>query len=306
VGGSKRTKRAQPQSSSRGSGSVGGSKRTKRAQPQSSTKREAEGRKPKAMARRRELWSVEEPAIDSDEAMGINAQAVKQLGHSEKGWARLQMEARDILRVDVSPLCSELDRLNGQGLPRGMVHLWIEPVLAHLTGHRCWHGAVQEEVCGLARCLYVLGSALKQQRMEAWRVGCLDSIRTVAKGARKYAAELAAQRDALGKGFEGEEVKEKTALMADLSRHAQGLQQYADDCEAVIKKHTGSALLLARKSTARPALVFAEAELLATPGIDEGRVAALIVELDTPMNPRKRVEGRAALPTYQLQLRIAR
>jgi hypothetical protein len=115
-----------------------------------------------------------------------------------------------------------------------------------------------------------------------------------------------AHREALHARFAGEEVKEKTALIADLNRHAAALDKYADGCVEVIKKYSGSRLLLARKSNARPALVFAEAELLATPGIDEARVAALIVEVDNPSNPRKRVEGRANQPTYELRLRIVR
>jgi hypothetical protein len=64
--------------------------------------------------------------------------------------------------------------------------------------------------------------------------------------------------------------------------------------------------LLVGSDGARPSLVFAEAELLSTPGINPKLVSELIIELENTSDPIKQVRARATRDTLELRLTIHR
>jgi hypothetical protein len=258
--------------------------------------------------RQKEPWPVSVHAIDTTEAMNLNWQLAQQLlGGPPPGWDRIQKEARESLGLDIGPLCRAFDEANRGCLPRGIVHLWIEPVLAHFTHHRCWNGPATEQACGFARSLYVLGAALEQLRVEEWRARVLGSIRDLRRKGEQAVARLVDDRTALLDALtrERRSVIPFEALLQGLQRQIKLQEDAIRGCDETTREQTGAAHLLGGRASARPALVFAEAELLAIP-IDDKRVSELILDERNDSNGRKRVYSRSQLPTYELRLQIVR
>jgi hypothetical protein len=251
--------------------------------------------KSRRQPRRKELWSVSENAIDTDEAIGLNQQAARLLANAVPGWSRMQAEAEQALQIDISPLCREFDSENRGYLPRGVVHLWLEPVIAHFTQHACWREPAQEAVCGYARSLYVLGSALDHERFEAWRAPPLRTINGLRAQSQQAMVRLVQETDALREAFNREHQApvQQSRLLRKLERHHEWHRRYVDFCDNTIRAHAGAAHLLADPGDARPGLVFGEAELLAVPSITTRRVSELIIDLrENKSDGRVLVEGR--------------
>jgi hypothetical protein len=258
--------------------------------------------------RKKEPWTVSEQASDTEGFIGLNQQAAARRGNVLPGWGRMQMEAERELGIDISPLCKEFDSAKSFLLPRGVVHLWLEPVISHFTWHRCWRGSADEPVCGYARSLYVIGSALDHQRFEAWRRSPLWTLNDLRKQSQEAMARLVTEADALRDALHRERQApiQQSGLLEELTKHYKLHQRYVSACDESLQEHAGAVHLLANRGDARPGLVFAEAELLAVPSLTPRRVSELIVDRLNKSDARKLVVGRESLPTFELRLTVVR
>jgi hypothetical protein len=179
------------------------------------------------------------------------------------GWGNFVGGCVEHIEVDPTEVCKWFDQERQYVIRKGDVHTSIEPATAHIHAHGCGTGPAYERACAAARAIISLELTVRQLREIAYLKPMLEELRSSKKelDGRIATLERMAPRHWSRIPVDQLSFDQGAKVIEGVAHTLESLKGARSDIERLLGRYVLSPELMKLRSTDRPALVSAEAEL---------------------------------------------